>query len=201
MDAASATFQRLRPLVDRDRLVETALALIECRARPARPGRWPTGWPTILASDGFTVERPERGHDAAPAVVVRFDSGRPGRVLQFDGHLDTVHLPFVAPEVEDGRITGSGSADMKGGVAAAVEALRALRDSGALAAGSVLLTAHDLHEAPWGDGRQLDALIRDGYLGDAVLLPEPLCDRLPVLGRGLAVWRVTLRRPGRPSTR
>ena len=27
----------------------------------------------------------------------------------------------------------------------------------------MLLTAHDLHEAPWGDGRQLDRLIREGY--------------------------------------
>ena len=73
---------------------------------------------------------------------------------------------------------------MKGGVAAAVEAVRALRDAGGLAAGSILLTAHDLHEAPWGDGRQLDQLIRDGIVGDAVLLPEPLRDVLPVAGRG-----------------
>ena len=37
-----------------------------------------------------------------------------------------------------------------------------LRDSGRSTAGSILFTAHDLHEAPWGDGRQLDALIRAG---------------------------------------
>ena len=58
-----------------------------------------------------------------------------------------------------------------------------------LTAGSVLLTAHDLHESPWGDGRQLDALIRDGLVGDAVLLPEPLATPLPVVGRGSAVWK------------
>ena len=91
---------------------------------------------------------------------------------------------------------------MKGGTAAAVEALRALRDSGALEAGSILLTAHDLHEAPWGDGRQLDQLIREGYVGDAVLLPEPLCDVLPVAGRGCATWKVDdPPRPVRRSTR
>jgi hypothetical protein len=28
-----------------------------------------------------------------------------------------------------------------------------------LTAGSVLLTAHDLHEAPWGLGQQLNGLI------------------------------------------
>src|SRR5262249_22054945 len=128
----------------------------------------------------------------------RFDSGRPGRVLQFDGHLDTVHLPFVPPRVEDGRITGSGSADMKGGIAAAVEALRVLRDTGALPGGGTLLSAHDLHEPPWGDGRQLNHLIADGCVGDGVLLPEYLNDRLPVIGRGGLTWKVTIRRPGPP---
>jgi acetylornithine deacetylase/succinyl-diaminopimelate desuccinylase-like protein len=87
---------------------------------------------------------------------------------------------------------------MKGGTAAAVEALRVLRDTGLLTAGAVLLTAHDLHEAPWGLGQQLDQLIREGRHGDAVLLPEPLCDYLPVVGRGAATWRAALRRPGAP---
>ncbi len=121
-----------------------------------------------------------------------------GRALQFDGHLDTVHLPFIPPKIEDGRITGSGASDMKAGIAAAVEAVRALRDAQALTAGSVLLTAHDLHEAPWGDSSQLDQLIRDGHRGDAVLLPEPLRDVLPVAGRGSATWKVTIRRQGPP---
>jgi acetylornithine deacetylase/succinyl-diaminopimelate desuccinylase-like protein len=119
-------------------------------------------------------------------------------VLQLDGHLDTVHLPFVPPGVEDGRLTGSGSADMKGGIAAAVEALRVLRDTDALPGGGVLLTAHDLHEAPWGDGSQLNRLIAEGHVGNGVLLPEYLNDCLPVVGRGALTWRVTIRRPGPP---
>src|SRR5262249_51190280 len=146
----------------------------------------------------FAVERVVAGWPTAPAVVVRLDSGKPGRTLQFNGHLDTVHLPFVPPEVRDGQITGSGASDMKGGTAAAVEALRVLRDTGALTAGSVLLTAHDLHEAPWGFGQQLDQMIRDGIVGDAVLLPEPLSDRVPIAGRGAATWKVVIRRSGAP---
>jgi acetylornithine deacetylase/succinyl-diaminopimelate desuccinylase-like protein len=87
---------------------------------------------------------------------------------------------------------------MKGGLAAAIEALRALRDAEALPGGSILLTAHDLHEAPWGFGQQLAQLIREGCVGDAVLLPEPLCDRLPIVGRGAATWQACIRRPGPP---
>jgi acetylornithine deacetylase/succinyl-diaminopimelate desuccinylase-like protein len=73
-----------------------------------------------------------------------------------------------------------------------------LRDTGALTRGSVLLVAHDLHEAPWGYGQQLDQLIREGVHGDAVLLPEPLSGYLPVVGRGAATWKVTIRRAGPP---
>ena len=87
---------------------------------------------------------------------------------------------------------------MKGGIAAFVEALRALRDTGALTKGAVLLTAHDHHEAPWGDRRQLLALIREGFVGDGVLLPEYLGDALPVAGRGMAVFSVEIERDGAP---
>jgi acetylornithine deacetylase/succinyl-diaminopimelate desuccinylase-like protein len=105
-------------------------------------------------------------------------------------------LPFVPPRVASGLLHGSGSSDMKAGTAAAVEALRALRDTGALQTGAVLLTAHDLHEAPWGDGRQLDTLIRAGLHGDAVLIPEYLNTVLPIVGRGALTWKATIRRTG-----
>ncbi len=87
---------------------------------------------------------------------------------------------------------------MKAGIAAAVEALRAVRDAGGLPAGGLLLTAHDLHEAPWGYGEQLDAMIAAGVAGDAVMLPEYEGAELPVAGRGNAVIAVTVRRDGEP---
>ncbi|MEZ4618140.1 MAG: M20/M25/M40 family metallo-hydrolase [Caldilineaceae bacterium] len=134
----------------------------------------------------------------APAVVVRYNSGKPGRILQFDGHLDTVHLPFVPARVEDGILYGSGASDMKGGIAAFVEALRVLRDHNALSGGGILLTAHDHHEGPWGDRRQVHAFMREGIVGDAVLLPEYLAHQLPVAGRGMAIFEVRITREGEP---
>jgi acetylornithine deacetylase/succinyl-diaminopimelate desuccinylase-like protein len=190
--------ERLRGAVNRRRLVETALALVAVPSRTGEAGAAADRLAELLTADGFAVERPVAGHPAAPAVAVRLAASAPGRTLQFNGHLDTVHLPFVPPAVEGHRLTGSGSADMKASIAAAVEALRVLRDTGALSAGSLLLTAHDLHETPWGDGSQLDRMIAEGYVGDAVLLPEYLNDRLPVIGRGGLTWKVSIRRPGPP---
>ncbi len=184
--------------VNRARLLETAIRLVEVPSRTGQAGAVSDRLEQMLRSDGFDVERIAAGHPGSPAVSIRLDSGKPGRTLQFDGHLDTVHLPFVPPTIEGHLLKGSGSSDMKGGLAAAIEAVRALRDSQAVRAGSVLLTAHDLHEAPWGDSSQLDNMIRAGHVGDAVLIPEPLRDVLPVAGRGSATWRVIIRRRGEP---
>jgi acetylornithine deacetylase/succinyl-diaminopimelate desuccinylase-like protein len=192
------SLQKLDAAIDRDRLIETAVRLIEVPSPTGDAGAVSDRLAEMLKRDGFAVERPEGGHPNAPAVAVRFSADQPGRTLQFNGHLDTVHLPFAGPNVRDGLITGSGASDMKGGTAAAIEALRALRDANALPAGSVLLTAHDLHEAPWGDGHQLDRLIREGLHGDAVLIPEPLCNTLPLDGRGSATWKAHIRRASPP---
>jgi succinyl-diaminopimelate desuccinylase len=195
---APAFAAAIRSYIRPDRLVDTARRLVAVRSPTAEAGPAADMLAQILAEDGFDVSRPEAEHPTSPAVVVRFQGEKPGRTLQFDGHIDVVHLPFVPPTVDGDLLRGSGACDMKGGLAAAVEALRAVRDSGLLAAGAILLTAHDHHEAPWGDGRQFDRLLRDGIVGDAVLIPEPLSDRLPTAGRGAATWAVTFRREGAP---
>ena len=184
--------------VNRRRLLEIASALISVPSPTGNAGAAANALAEILKKEGFEVDRPEADHATSPAVVARLSSGKPGRTIQFNGHLDTVHLPFV-PFGDDGKqITGSGASDMKGGLAAAVEALLSARDAGVLEAGGILLTAHDLHEAPWGFGKQFDRLLSDGIVGDAVLIPEPLSGHLPIAGRGQAWWKLAIRREGLP---
>lgn len=187
---------RVRAAVNRERLLDTALALISVPSPTRQAGAVADRLAALLTADGFVVERPVADWPESPAVVVRWRATPDGRTLQFDGHLDTVHLPYVPPRMENGLLYGQGSADMKGGLAAAVEGLRALRDSGVLKAGGILLTAHDHHEGPWGDSRQLHALIAVGCVGDGVLIPEYLADRLPIAGRGQAVLEIAVRREG-----
>ncbi len=103
MNVDPATIERLKPHVNRQRLVETAQRLIEVPSPTGEAGAVSDRLAEILAADGFEVERPAGGYPESPAVVIRLESGRPGRTLQFDGHLDTVHLPFVPPR---SRTTG-----------------------------------------------------------------------------------------------
>lgn len=195
---ASTDIERLFAAINPERLLQTAQALVAIPSPTRSAGAVADKLAEILTADGFAVERPIADWPEAPAVAVRYESGRPGRTLQFDGHLDTVHLPFIPPRFENGVLYGSGSSDMKGGIAAYVEALRALAATNALPGGSILLTAHDHHEGPWGDRRQLRALLREGYIGDGVLIPEYLADRLPVAGRGSGIFDITIGRPGSP---
>jgi acetylornithine deacetylase/succinyl-diaminopimelate desuccinylase-like protein len=184
--------------ISESRLLETAVQLIEIPSPTQSAKAVADKLAEILGSAGFEVERPDCGWPDAPAVVGRYETGRPGPTIQFNGHLDTVHLPFIPPRIENGFLYGSGASDMKGGVAAMVEAARAVRDGDLLEAGSILITAHDLHEAPWGDGSQVDGLIEDGFIGDAVLIPEYCSSVLPLAGRGLTILELTFRRDGEP---
>ena len=190
--------KQIQLAINHKRLLKTAISLIEVPSPTLSAGLVANRLSEILKTESFEVERPIADWPDSPAVVTRLESGKPGRTLQFDGHLDTVHLPFVPPRFENGFLYGSGSSDMKGGIAAFVEALRVLRETGALKAGRILLTAHDHHEGPWGDGRQLRSLIDKGYVGDGVLLPEYLGDRLPLSGRGAGIFEIKISRKEPP---
>lgn len=191
-----AVVKQICGAVNADRLTQTAVDLIAVPSPTLSAGDVSDKLAEILTTEGFVVDRPEANWPEAPAVVTQVNGHEAGRTLQLDGHLDTVHLPFVPPSVKDGILRGSGASDMKGGVAACVEALRVLRETGALNKGRVLLTAHDHHEGPWGDKRQVTGLIEAGYVGDAVLFPEYLSDRLPLAGRGMGIFDIVVSREG-----
>lgn len=95
-----------------------------------------------LADVGMTVEFSEEA-PGRPNVIARWSSGRPGPTMLLSGHLDTVGVdryddPFVAKQ-EHGRIHGRGSCDMKGGLAAIVEACRLVIERAEDVAGDLLV--------------------------------------------------------------
>lgn len=89
---------------------------------------------SLLATiDGVRVARHETASGIVNLVAV-VESGRPGRRLIFNGHLDTFPIgedlgwsvPPLGGTLRDGKLYGRGVSDMKGGIAASVLATQAL---------------------------------------------------------------------------
>jgi succinyl-diaminopimelate desuccinylase len=127
------------------------------------------------------------------------DRGR-GRTLLLEGHTDVVtegdarewrHPPFSAV-VAEGRVWGRGAADMKGGLAAAMIALAALKRSG-LALGGRLVVGALVDEE--GDMLGVKHLCTTpiGRELDAAIICEPEQNELCLEQRGVVWARVTLR--------
>src|SRR5262245_2840928 len=104
---APTIVDRVRKAVLRDRLLETARRLIAIPSPTGQAGAALDSLADLLRSVGFKVDRDAATHPAAPAVICRLDSGRPGKCIQFNGHLDVVHLPFVPPSIDGNLLRGS----------------------------------------------------------------------------------------------
>lgn len=111
----SSILQDVRDRVQPKRLLELARKLVAIPSPTGHAGDALDTLTAFLESEGFAVDRPAAGHPAAPAVVVRLVADRPGRTLQWDGHLDTVHLPFVPDRVE-GNLLRFGSQRHESGI-------------------------------------------------------------------------------------
>ncbi len=134
----------------------------------------------------------------SPSVIGRLKGTGGGPTLQLDGHTDTVPVPHDPPSVDFERdvVRGRGAADMKGGLAAICEAIRALEDAGVRPRGDLLVTAHGLHEAPLGDQRTIRSLLRRGVAGDAAVIAELGHDDIATASRGMSIYTIEVRRNG-----
>ena len=143
----------------------------------------------------FTEVEPQPGRASLIAEVGACDGSRPTLIV--NGHLDVVpidpgewtHDPFGG-ELEDGRLYGRGTSDMKGGIAAAVEALSTLRRAGTEPVCDVVF--HLVADEERGGKVGTAVLADEGRIrGDACLVPEPTSMDVCVAERGLVVVNLT----------
>ncbi len=77
-------------------------------------------------------------------VIATLDSGVPGKTLMFNCHIDTVEPngweEAFEPKVVDGKLYGRGSQDDKGPLACVIEAVLAIKATGALKKGKIVVT-------------------------------------------------------------
>jgi len=149
------------------------------------------GW---LDGLGMEVERwqePPR----YPVVAARMPGSGGGRSLAFNGHVDVVpagdraawsHDPW-AGEVSGGMLWGRGAADMKGGVAACLVALKAVREAGIPLSGDLWMHAVSDEEVVGFSTRNLVARLPKA---DAVIVAEPTDLKLMPVEGGLVHFRI-----------
>ena len=135
-----------------------------------------------------------------PNVCAVWEGNRPGKTLLYEAHTDVVtegsaedweHPPFEAERVE-GRIYGRGACDTKGNLAAAVVAVRAIRDTGVPFPGRLILS-HPVDEEGMMAG--IKAFIEGGHADgvDAAVICEPEENQLCIKQKGALRVGVTVR--------
>jgi acetylornithine deacetylase len=116
-------------------------------------------------------------YDGRTSVVGHLPGAGGGRSLHLSGHVDVVpverpdlwtHDPW-AGEVEDGRLYGRGSGDMKGGVAAYLLAAAAVAELCPDRRGELIFSTV-IEEECTGNG--MWSVLRAGHVGEAVLVGE-----------------------------
>ena len=188
---------RLCAAVNPDRIRELTYALVSIPS-PTRQARECTEfYAEHLRGLGLDVRLEFGSYPNYPSAVARLH-GAGGPTLQFDAHTDHVPLEHPAPELHPDRVVGRGATDMKGSLAIMAEVATVLLEAGVTPPGDLLLTAHDLHEAPLGLGETIADLCRRGIHGDAAIVCEGGRDVLPLTGRGMAIFELHVKREGEP---
>ena len=165
---------------------------------------------TLSGGEGPAIQRTRRALEALGFEQIHEDElgnvtgvirgNLPGPTLLFDAHVDTVgvapgvpwtHDPYGA-QIENGRLYGRGTSDMKGALAAAIYAATALDRS--TLAGQVVICASVMEEVLEGVALQaVMARIRP----DFVVIGESTDLNLVIGGRGRA--EIHVQAVGRPS--
>lgn len=125
----SAPLERVWQAINPERLKKTFLDLLDIYSPSGKEEDIQLYLEDLLTRAGFCVERQEVDEDRYN-LRVTMGSGEPR--LYLVGHVDTVpawDLDEFGPQEEDGIIRGLGSADMKGGCVAMVEAWLALSEA------------------------------------------------------------------------
>ncbi|MDP9402520.1 MAG: M20 family metallopeptidase [Actinomycetota bacterium] len=195
----------MRGHVDADALVACTRALVEVDTQNP-PGNEQAVLPVVRHllepfDPRFEEVEPAPGRASLVATISTGGGDRPTLIV--NGHLDVVPVdgpgwtcdPF-AGRLDGDRLYGRGTADMKGGIAAAVEALHALRRAGRQP--SCDLAFHLVADEERGGALGTQALVDAGAVrGDACLVPEPTGLAVCVAERGLMVATITVF--GRPA--
>jgi acetylornithine deacetylase len=195
-------------MIDRDRLVELAIRLVSIPSFTGSEQACAEAVRDVLEEMGLHVQW-QQVEDGRANVLGTWAGSGSAPSLMFNGHLDTSYsgrepwlqgIPGFQPQgfEQDGRIYGLGISNMKGAVAAYIEAVRALQDQGVRLKGDVLIAAvaGEIEKTQQGDAQGAEFrgyaagsryLVTHGGIADMCILGEPTENKL-VLAHFGSLW-------------
>ena len=195
-------------MIDRERLVGLAIELVSTPSFTGSEEAAAHVMRKVLEEIGMHVQW-QQVEDGRANVLGTWPGEGGGPTLMFNGHLDTSYsgrepwlqgIPGFRPEgfEREGRIYGLGISNMKGALAAYVEAVRALRDSGVRLRGDVQIAAvaGEIEKAQQGTAQGAEYrgyaagsryLVTHGGVADMCILGEPTENKL-VLAHFGSLW-------------
>jgi len=157
---------------------------------------WEIGGPELTKHPAFSSDR--KRFKGNPNVIGVWKGIGGGRSIILNGHIDVVpegdlndwdHDPYSG-YIQDGRLFGRGSTDMKGGTVSLLLAIEAIKSSGIRLKGDVIFQS--VIEEESGGAGTLAAVIR-GYHGDGAIIPEPTNMKIFPKQQGSMWFRITVK--------
>ena len=196
------------PTIDRPRLVELAIRLVSVPSFTGSEEPLARVMRDVLEELGLQVQW-QQVEDGRANVLGTWAGTGGAPTLMFNGHLDTSYsgqepwlrgIPGFQPTgfERDGRIYGLGISNMKGALAAYVEAIRALQDAGVRLRGDLLVAAvaGEIEKTQHGEAQGAEFrgyaagsryLVTHGGVADMCILGEPTENKL-VLAHFGSLW-------------
>lgn len=161
----------------------------------ARIEMWEPDSKQLSKYDGMPGYVRDKSFEGRPNLAATIDGSGNGKSILLFGHIDTVKPgsnwtrdPFGG-EIADGSIFGRGAVDMKGGVAAMIMALDAIKQCGITLKGSVCVGTVVEEET---SGMGALAFADRGYVADAAIVTEPTNLAIAPLCRGILWGKITI---------
>ena len=141
---------------------------------------------------GLKVEYQDLGNNRVNAIGILKGTGG-GKTIMLNGHIDTVGIDGMLispldPVVKHGKVYGRGSQDMKGGIAAMIEAVKTIVNSGIKLKGDVLITC--VVDEEYGS-IGTEAIVKE-YTADGAIITEPTDEQIAIAHKGFVWSRITV---------
>ena len=161
--------------------VDLAARLIRCESVTPAEGGALSLLAKELGSLGFECTRLPFGEGPARIENLFARRGHGAPHFAFAGHTDVVpvgdasawrHAPFSGA-LEDGKLFGRGAADMKGGIAAFIGAVRQFVEYHAHGSISLIITGDEEGDADYGTVKMVEWMRAHDHLPDVCVVGEP----------------------------